>query len=242
MGINAGKLHNIHCQAERTIMSYLLPKESPRPDDCTYILFRKVGTYVDGNGVTKDALVPLRKVNGWSISVPSWRSDRLILNEDEVIMVTRHDIGCFLDCDEIKERRDALDILTLLTHYTNRGDVLEADDLKSLDSQLRFPWRELMENYRSILSEDDENENKARNTLMAILGRYRSGNMKFMVQEYLDAVDKEHGIRVEDASKYLHKFIDEGFVKLTEYFSIREGKSKEYLDSHFETRPKSGRW
>lgn len=222
-------------------MSYLSPKESPRPDDYTYILFRKVGTYVDTNGATKDALIPLRKVNGYSLSVPSWRSDRIIVQEDEVVQVTRYDVSGFFDYNEIRERRDALDILKFLTHYTNRGDVFEADDLQSLDFQLRFPWQELVDNYRSILSDDDK-ENKARNSIMILLARYRSGNMKFMVQEYLNVVDEKHGIRVEEASQYLHKFIDEGFVKLTEYFSIKEGKSKEYLDSHFETTPKSGRW
>lgn len=223
-------------------MSYLRPNEHPRPDSYTYLLFKKVGNYVDVNDEVQPILEPVQIIPCYYDNGLTGKWDKAALGEEYAVKVTRSDVKTFFDYAEIKERRKALDILSFLTSYSNAGAVRDADDLESLDFQLRFPWDELVANYRSILSKDDEDENKARNALMSILDTYRTGNMKFMVQEYLDAMRDRHQMSVEKASEYLHKFIAEGFVTMTEYFSIRDGKSKEYRDSHFETTPKSGRW
>lgn len=207
----------------------------------TYILFKEVGSYTNAQGEEAPVLEPVRELSGYQ----AFHQQNSILKQGEtspyVIKVTRPEVSQFENFADILQRRKDLAILRNLVHYGNSGQVFDADEFVPLECQLRFKWEFLLENYRAILSED-EKENNARLILMGLLREYSTGNQNLFIQEYLDKVADGFQRELKEAAGYLRLFEEQGFIEITDFFTIRPKKSREFYDSHFETTLKSGRW
>lgn len=216
--------------------------ETRKKPEYTFVVFKKAGTYTNSQGDEAPILEPIKTISDWYASNPDWKKYVGVPDTDDyIVKVTRHGEDHFEDFADVLQRRDDLSILKFITNYGNRGEVYTADEFIPLEFQLRFKWQELLDNYRSILS-DDKEENKARLQLLELIDEYRTGNRNLMVQEYLDKAASVFASDLQRASGYLRLFAEQDFIELTDFFTIRPKKVKEFYDSHFETRLKSGRW
>lgn len=222
-------------------MSYL--REGTKKPEYTFVVFKKAGKYTDDAGNIQTALEPVRTLTEWQ-ALPQSHSHYLASdgNSNYVMKVSRSNEDHFEDFDDFYERRRDLRTLRFLVSYGNATEVMDADDFVPLDQQLHFKWKDLLEKYRSVLSDVDEKENEARHALLELLYEYCTGNRNFLVQEYLDKASKDFGIGLKQAAEYLRVFEAQDFIEITEFFTIRPKKVKEFYDSFFEIRHKSGRW
>lgn len=222
-------------------MSYL--QENIEKPVYTFVVFKKVGTYTDGKGEVKPVLEPVRTLTEWQAFSKSHRQYLADSAEgDYAIKVTRPGADNFEDFDDFYQRRKDLRTLRFLVSYGNVSEVCSADEFIPLEKQLRFKWKDLLEKYRSVLSEVDEKENEARHILVELLYAYRSGNQHLTVQEYLDKASNGFETEMKQASDYLRLFEAQDFIEITDFFTIRPKIIREFYDSHFETRLKSGKW
>lgn len=206
----------------------------------TYILFRKAGKYIDAQGFEQDVLEPVRPLTAYD----AFRSMAAIKGQEDsefVIKVSLHGEDHFENYADVLQRRSDLEILRHLTSYSNAGQVREADEFHPLDGQLYFPWAKLIANYKWVLS-DDEQENKCRLVLLELLYNYRTGNRSLKIQEYLDKASDGFPGSMKAASEYLRLFEAQGFIGLTDYYTIVPKKIKEFYDEHFKEKDKDGRW
>lgn len=223
-------------------MSHLSNAERSSSPGYTLVVFKKVGTYTNDQGELVPVLEAERLINEYQVSGTWWTGylDNPS-NSEYVLRTSRTNEPGFVDFADIVQRREDLKILSFLTSYRNAGEVRDADDFYPLEKQLHFPWKDLLANYRLALSEDVK-ENCTRLDLLELLYNYRTGNRHLSVQEYLDKTANGFAPEMKQASDYLRLFEAQGFIKITDFFTIVPNKVKEYYDSHFETSNKSGKW
>lgn len=216
-------------------MSYLSKQSNHEynvHDDYTYLLFEKEGEYVNSSGQKHPALEFVRVLDPYFIFSRGTDGNPWIPEEDKyVIKVVSKEHSSPVEYLDVIQRRKDLEILSFLTTYGNLGDVYNADDMKTLESQLHFGWRELLDNYTKVLGDNSE-ENNVRNKLMKTLHRLSSGNMQLTIQDFINSVNNGFHADQKKISGYLRKFADEGFIVLTDYFTIRPGTSATFTDDY----------
>jgi hypothetical protein len=205
-----------------------------------YLLFEKVGEFVNKGGQTEPVLEFSHVLDSYAVSGCIRKTKDNTLDEKYVIQVVRKGITEKVDLREVLHRRESLEILHAMTTYGNLSEVFDADDMLPLEKQLHFDWKLLLDNYRPLLSEDAE-ENEIRLKLAQALHRLSSGNIELKIQQFIDSTGQGFSVDQKKISGYLRKFDAEGFISLTDHFTIKPTGIRKLVDE-FVLGGKGKRW
>lgn len=206
----------------------------------SYLLFKTVGEFVNSSGQTEPVLEFSHVLDAYAVSGCIRKIKDKTLGAEYVIQVVRDGSTDKVDLREVLRRREDLEILYSLTTYGNLGEVFEADDMVPLEKQLHFDWKLLLSGYRELMSEDNE-ENDARLKLAQSLHSRNSGNIELKIQEFIDSTGQGFSVDQKKIAGYLRKFEAEGFISLTDYFTIKATGYRELVDG-FVFGGKGKRW
>lgn len=206
----------------------------------SYLLFKQVGEFVNTSGQTEPVMEFSHVLDYAAVSSCIRKIADDTLGAEYVIQVVREGSTDKVDLREVLRRREDLEILYSLTTYGNFGEVFDADDMIPLDKQLHFDWKMLLSGYRELLGEDKE-ENDVRLKLAQALHRRSSGNIELKIQEFIDSTGHGFSADQKKIAGYLRKFDAEGFISLTDYFTIKPAGFRNLVDG-FVFGGKGKRW
>lgn len=195
----------------------------------SYLFFEKVGEFVNSSGQTEPVLEFKNVLDSYAVGGCIRKIQDKTLDEKYVIKVVRKGSMEQVDLREVLLRREDLEILYSMTTYSNMSEVFNADDMLPLEKQLHFDWKMLLNNYRPLLSEDAE-ENAVRLKLAQALHRLNSGNIELKIQTFIDSTGQGFSVDQKKISGYLRKFEAEGFIALTDHFTIQSTGCRKLAD------------